>query len=330
MFSVAFIATRPPQRVWELCGLYYLHSHRLHEAIAIFRAWYDQLLAYQETVGARVHKGTPLVWISQCHVLLGNPVLAKRYIMLTACEDAIGNNGRIPPETTGVYFRLVWQHGMPHSELDRYAREMWRLSQEHSEGSFPEWVLQHLDQHWMTEFPSVNEAFLYSIHERYVHWLIGRLGRGDGTDLELLAAYLVSAMPGCRAVIRQSSHSTDYDVVCTLEGLDLDFRSELGRYFICECKDWQQPADVTAFAKFCRILDSIKCRFGILFSRHGISGSGRGVNAEREQLKVYQDRGMVVVVVSEQDLVSVANGMNFVTMLRSKYEAVRLDLRGAN
>src|SRR5262245_21935198 len=34
-----------------------------------------------------------------------------------------------------------------------------------------------------------------------------------------------------------------------------------------KCKDWSQPADLLTFAKFARVLDSTKSRFGILFSR---------------------------------------------------------------
>jgi hypothetical protein len=64
-----------------------------------------------------------------------------------------------------------------------------------------------------------------------------------------------------------------------------------------------------------------------LFSRKGISGAGETENAEREQLKLFQDRGIAIVVVNEQDLRRVAAGVNFITMLRSKYEKLRLDLR---
>ena len=120
--------------------------------------------------------------------------------------------------------------------------------------------------------------------------------------------------------------STDYDIVCSMEGFDVDFRSELGRYFVCECKDWNKPADFTAMAKFCRVLDSVKSKFGIVFSREGISGAGATRYAEREQLKVFQDRGTVIVVIDEEDLKRVADGANFINILRKKYERVRLDL----
>lgn len=107
----------------------------------------------------------------------------------------------------------------------------------------------------------------------------------------------------------------------------MDFRSEFGRYFVCECKDWNVPADITAMAKFCRMLDSIKARFGLLFSSSGISGARDTSDAAREQLKIFQDRGIVVVVLDRNDLESVAAGVNFIAWLRDRYEAVRLDSR---
>jgi hypothetical protein len=145
--------------------------------------------------------------------------------------------------------------------------------------------------------------------------------------LEELAEYLMSCMPGCRTARRQRSGSTDYDLVCGMEGLEVDYRSELGRSVVCECKDWNHPADFTTMAKFCRVLDSTKARFGILFSKNGLSGRGRTEFAEREQLKIFHDRGIVIVVLDLADLVKVGDGGNLIHLLREKYEDVRLDLR---
>jgi hypothetical protein len=327
-FSPAAITAETAQKVWDLSAFYYFTVGRLHEALALFEAYYDQLLEHEHETGVRTHKGGPLVRIADCHSRLGRTVLAKRYMMLTTCEDAIHDKGVVPAETTGTYFRLVWQYGLPDRELSRYAREMWQLCQAHPEPSrFPEWILQHVDQRWMVEYPTPNEAALYFVNRKYVRWLLNRLGGGDGKALELLAEYLVASMPGSRTYRRVLTGSTDYDVICALEGVDLDFRSELGRYFVCECKDWKTPADFSSFAKFCRVLDSAKCRFGILFSKSGISGMEKTKYAALEQIKVFQDRGMVIIVVSEDELEEVASGENFLAILRSKYEAVRLDIR---
>src|SRR5262249_25962648 len=191
---------------------------------------------------------------------------------------------------------------------------------------FPEWVLQHVDQEWITGYPSSEETGMYRVSTPYLEWLLQRVGEGTGREFEILAEYMLSAMPGCRTYLRKRSYSTDYYVVCTVEGDVLDFRSELGRYFVTECKDWRRPVDVTAFAKFCRILDSVKSRFGIIFSRAGITGGEkRAQDAAREQLKVYQDRGMGIAVVTQADLERVATRGHFISMLRTKYEAVGLD-----
>ncbi len=79
-------------------------------------------------------------------------------------------------------------------------------------------------------------------------------------------------------------------------------------------------------AKFCRVLDSTKAKFGILFSSSGLSGQGRSKDAEREQLKIFQDRGIIIVVITRADLESVAAGRNLISLLRERYEAVRLDV----
>src|SRR5262249_5624688 len=65
------------------------------------------------------------------------------------------------------------------------------------------------------------------------------------------------------------------EACCLINRFEVDFRSELGRVLVCECKDWSDPADFTTMAKFCRVLDSFKAKFGILFSKAGISGRDR-------------------------------------------------------
>jgi hypothetical protein len=317
------------QRAWEILGLFYfnqLPKRRSFEALQIFLALYQHILEAQSRTGNRFHKGMALLWAAECFEASGYPSLRRRYLMLALCEDAITGEGTVSP-TSGVYFRLVWRLGLGDAELKAFASESYRVSQSSSPfAHYPEWVLQNMGQSWRTEVPSPDEANIYVPNIHYLNCLLGQVGDKSGVVLETLAEYMMLCMPGCRTSRRRRSFSTDYDIVCSMEGFSVDFRSELGRYFVCECKDWNRPADFTTMAKFCRVLDSVKSKFGILFSSHGISGTGRGRDAERELLKVFQDRGIVIVVVDRPDLEQVANGANFVNMLRSKYERIRLDL----
>lgn len=315
------------QTCWERIGNLFKNQGRFHEALSIYYALYYQLLEVQESTGEFISKGTPLVWISECYFSMQFPVLTKRYLMLTLFEDAIQTKGNVPPESTGVYWRLVYRHGLSDSELNRYANTAYELFKRFPEKAiYPEWVLQQIDNNWMTEIPSPFEADIYVVNPKYIRRIIDSLGDKQGKSLEDLAEYTLSCMPGCRTTKRQKTQSTDLDIVCSMEGFEVDFRSEFGRYFVCECKDWRKAADFSTLAKFCRVLDSIKARFGILFSTHGISGTGKNKNAELERLKVFQDRGMIIVVIDREDLKKLAEGENFINLLRHKYERVRLDL----
>lgn len=319
-------------RLWESCGLFYFLQGHFHEALSIFHSLYEHMLAHQNKSDTRVNmKGTPLVWIGDCHWRMGNPVLAKRYHMLHFCEDNINRKGKF---TAGGadYFRMASWHGLPDQMIRNYAKQAYAKYKNEKEPQakrFPEWILKNLDpeQRWMTEHPSLQETAIYSFNTEYVQWLTRKLGDKTGKTLERLAHYLLSCVPGFRAHVRKPSESTEYDVLCANEGPAFDFRSELGRYFACECKDWARRADFSAVAKFCQVLDSAKCHFGIIFSKNGITGVGKTRDAERELLKKFQARGTVIVVFSKQDLKEVANGENFLVMLRKKYEKVRFDLR---
>jgi hypothetical protein len=329
-FSASDVASRAKGAVdlWQSVGLLYRDSNKPEQARQVLWRWYEQCLRGQRELGSWFHKGAPLVWLRDVHMTMGHHILVKRLMMLTLIEDAIGLKGTIDKEKGGSYFRLAWEHRMRDAQVDAYAKKAFELfEQEPDMGMFPEHILMDMDDAWMWEFPTVTESSTYVASIPFLSILMDNLGDESGTTLERLATYILSVVPGFRAKRRQATHSTDHDVVCAVEGPHYDFREQLGRYFICECKDWGRPANFTTIAKFCRILDSVKCKAGILFSRKGISGKGKTRHADRELVKVYQDRGMVIMVVDENDLRDLASGASFLTMLRHKYETVRLDLK---
>ena len=253
-------------------------------------------------------------------------------MMFTMIDDSIrdlSDAGELLIDKGGTYFRLRYYFGMGHEEILRYCETAYHIFKKNKEfGLFPEYILQFMDNEWMIETPSTGELSHYLINPVYIKQLQNGLGKTSGINLELIASYLMSSMPGCRTYKRvpQFGNTTDYDVVGSIDGAITDFRSELGRYFICECKDWEKSVDFSTMSKFCRILTSTKIKFGILFAREGISGTGKIVHAEREQRKVFQDSNIIIVVISNQDIESIKMGKNLIGLLRSKYEAVRLDL----
>jgi len=291
------------------------------------RAMYDHLVQYQEATGFHCNKGTPLLWIAECHRLAGHPVLSQRFLMLTLCDDAIASKGIIAPGSTGVLFRLRLYCGMTDHSIHAYAQRAYQVYMtDPAGGLYPEWIIQELDDNWITSVPSAEEALLYLPNRQYLRKLLGRLGTGGGKPLERVAEYMMSVIPGCRTKRDQRTPDTQYDVVCSLEGAETDFRAEIGRYFVCECKDWDRPADFTAVAKFVRVLQGAKARFGILFSRQGITSEGKLRDAALEQRDAFRELGIVVVVADERDLNLERDGSSFLAILREKYQRVRLGL----
>lgn len=317
--------------VWSFFGVLLMLQGKTYQAIEVFDGLYSCIVLHQQATGKRFHKGLPLFHISQCCHTLEWMVHAKRYMMLTLCEDAISDSGQLNLQNSGSYGRLAWHHGLSDDQIRGYVTQAHDAFKENrTEASMPEWILQRFDQRWKSEIPSGHEAGAYYVTKEYCKHLLSQLGDGEGKALEQLAQYLVGSMPGCRAYLRARTFSTDHDIVASIEGPISDFRSELGRYFVCECKDRKErKATFTDVAKFCRVLDSVKAKFGVIFSPNGVTGESEAENADREILKVFQDRGIVIVVVNREELQRVAEGANFISLLREKYEIVRLDLRRA-
>lgn len=314
------------QRLWQLVGIYYIKSGRLHDAITIFQSLYSHMLVAQDRISARVHKGMPLIHISDCYRSLNFMSLSKRYLMLTLVEDVLSQEGDLDLKYAGVT-RLTAFLGMPSSEFQRYCQEIFNLyNSDPILSRYPEWILQELDQEWKTEVPALQEASTYIANSKYISFLLSQLGDRSGKPLENMADYLLSSIPGCRTMRRKRSASTEYDIVCSIDGSRPDFLSETGRYFVCECKDTIKPASYSTIAKFTRVLDSTKSNFGIIFSPNGISGRENMRYAERERIKVFQDRGIAILILDYEDFKFFADGGSFLSRLRAKYESLRLDL----
>jgi hypothetical protein len=305
--------------------------HRPQDAAIVLTTVYEAVLRAQGSARPETPaRGTVLVFLSDTFLELGYPALALRYLVLTLCEDTLGEaegRGQLPT-TLGAYWRARGAFSMSDTDIHDLAE---RLANAFHAGDqldrFSESVLLSIGDDWKRVMPRGDELNVYRVCQPYAEALLGNLGDGTGKALERLATYLLSCIPGCRVTGRVLTHSTDHDVVCAFDGSTGDFRDDLGRYVLVECKDWSRPADFTTVAKFARVLQSAKCRAGILISPSGMSGAENTNNANRERLKLYHDSGIVIMDLNESDLKSVVDGANLITLLRRKYEQVRLDAR---
>lgn len=308
----------------------------IFEQLSLLFAIYEKLLqADIDEAEDWPWKATTLARISDCFRAMNFHCLAKRYAMLSLCDEA--SRQRLVA-SAGSYQRLLVLYGMLETEIQRYATQIRSLYDDKTEyRRFPESILLDLDDDWMTEVPSGQESSQYFITVGYVRYLLGKLdwlNRYDnentsekGQVLERMAAFTLFCMPGARVRqrVREQGTETDRDVVCSLDGHTVDFRTELGRYFVAECKAHREsrtPFDVVA--KFARSLAKVKSKFGILFCPQGVTGQFRDTHAQKEQLDLYRDSGIVMVLITEFNLQQVASGRSLINVLRFKYDQIRL------
>jgi len=182
---------------WEAVGLYYITEGRHYEALSIFATCYEQLQRAQHQGSFRIHKGKPLIWMSDCYWHMNWLVHAKRYLMLAFCEDLLNDHGTIIPHR-GAFYLGKWRHGMAENLFGSLSREVIGSTHFHPGAMFPEALLQDVSEDWLTETPDPREVGAFTINRRYAGLLIDEMGEKSGRALERLAHYLLSCMPGVR------------------------------------------------------------------------------------------------------------------------------------
>ncbi len=309
------------------------------QAISIVTAVYARMQRIQTRKRAYIHKGVPPYWLSIFRLKMGHSALALRSAMLSLVEDAVDDEGFINWETRGTPKLLQYTFGIPIPQIDEFCAGSFKAFCElKASDRWAERILQDVQGSvgpWTSTVPSPAECHVFQINQDYASRLIERLGKDSGKNLELLASYMFDCVPGARTKIGVTTGTgSDYDVLVSFDGHYLDFRSEIGRYVIVECKDWEKPVGFTYIAKFGRILDAARCKCGVVFARDGITGefsnhrrrAGALRAAKREVVKMQQQHGISIIVLNLSHLKRIANGENFIAILRDEYENIRLDI----
>ena len=156
-----------------------------------------------------------------------------------------------------------------------------------------------------------------------------------GKSLEELASYLLE-ISGDLFEVKQNLRTTTNEIdqvfipkpkakMLIANGI-INRKYEL---FLGECKNYNRSVDVTYVGKFCSLLLTNQIKLGIMFSYHGISGSGWS-NASGIVKKFYlhkerdEDR-YCIIEFSKDDFLAIDKGENFLQIIENKILSLRLD-----
>lgn len=309
-------------------ALVFIQARRYSEALHAYHNLYLLHLDIQKVVQSRIHKGDVLYWLGFVSEQMGCHSVALRYYLLALCEDAIESKGTIVPSEVGTYHKLVIGYGFTPKWFHDLALEIYEAYKGDRYNVFPEHMLVGVNSAVRVFQPVGYEFQIVAQSPHYLTQLIEDLGGGgsNGKAMERIASYLLSTIPGFHVTERIPSNSTDYDVLAEVPMEASRLYPYTGDVIVCECKDTQDATGFTSIAKLCRVLDSVKARAGIVFSRNGVSGVRNTLDAHREIVKVYQDRGILIVVVDVNDLRAIAGGESFYSVIVEKFRRLRLDL----
>lgn len=297
------------------------------EGIHAFRAIYKKYLQAQASLSSRIHKGTVLFWIGRCAQLVGYHSTALRSFILALCEDIVEREGVIDPEKVGTYHMLVMNYGWTPLRFNEVVSKVYQENMNNPARIYPEHLAVDMDSGLIPYDPLGPEYEFMAVSTPYLVYLRQQLGvNSNGEIMERIGKYLMWTIPGVSTSKRVRTHSTDYDVVAEVPKEASRLYEYTGNMVICECKDTNDPTDFTQIAKLCRVIDSVKAKAGVVFTRQGVSGEKHTKNGYREILKVYQDRGIMIAVIDDNDLEKLVQGANFYRMLVDKYRQIRLDL----
>ncbi len=101
----------------------------------------------------------------------------------------------------------------------------------------------------------------------------------------------------------------------------------MGRSFLCECKNYMGSVDVTYVGKFVSLLNVSKTKFGIIFSKDGISGKNIWKDGKGLVRKIALSQGTYIIDITWDDFQKIYNKQaNILGIINDKYEAMKHDI----
>ncbi len=156
-----------------------------------------------------------------------------------------------------------------------------------------------------------------------------------GKALEDLVGFLIEKSGNIFEVVKNVKTGTnEIDEVITLNEtgkmlVGFKLLPERFEFVLGECKNYHTKVGVTYVGKFYSLLQTTAITTGILFSYHGVTGKnwndGSGLIKKIYLQREDPDKRVAIIDFSYEDFKRIADGDNFLSIIRKKLEALQLD-----
>lgn len=156
-----------------------------------------------------------------------------------------------------------------------------------------------------------------------------------GLALEKISRYLLAVSGSIFEVssnLRTTTNEIDVMLRLNTKGALLQSLNLLDSKFSCfigECKNYNKKVDVTYVGKFCSLMLTNRTKLGILFSYHGVSGTGWkdacGLIRKFYLHKENEEDRYCIIDFNIKDFQAVSAGENFLDIVSRKMLALKFD-----
>lgn len=303
--------------------------------------WWNDLGLRQLEEKGRVYRAIIAFTLTNLYLRWGDTGTAFRWALHTQADDILGRH--VAGGGEGMH-QLRTTFGMSESDfgkLNHIAEECLKEVEQKwgndwlQPAGFPEEVIRRFAQREVTGAQVLAQAASFRgfpLSRAYFQVLLNLVHSAEaakekGDALENLAFYLLALLPGCvpRCNLLDEDQASEADIVVRNLNQVANLTAEiLGRHFLVECKNWEKPVGSPDVGYFLYRMRLTHAKFGIIFSKGGISGGEDEKFARALIRRAFHEDGSVCVVVDNEDLINLAQGKNtFWWMLLEGVEVLR-------
>jgi hypothetical protein len=333
------------QRASNECGMLanvYRASRAEYAGLALLQWAWCKFGSVQQRERQRVYRAGLSMYLAQTCLARGETGAALRWALHTQADDLMGRHSQGGGAGREMLSIVLGMSDQELAALKDVADS--NLQQEQSDtdtwaspfGFCENVVLQlSLDRphaaHLFTMEPSVIQ---FPLSPGYYSALFRNAARpqpnarAKGAAYEDIASYLFTLIPGWipRRNLVDVDQVHEHDLVVTNVNQTADLTTELlGRHFLVECKNWDDPVGVADVGYFLYRMHLTHARFGVIFAKTGLTPKKGGATAAKELIRrAFHEDGSLCVVVTEEDLSGLGNeDAKFWPMLLERIETLR-------
>lgn len=156
--------------------------------------------------------------------------------------------------------------------------------------------------------------------------------KDKGNKLEDLVTFIFENLNIFEVFKNRRSSTNEIDLVIRLTDIGM-LAKKYGLFpfdnvsiFNVECKNYNKKIDVTWVGKFYSLLSTCSQRFGLIFSKKGFTSKSKWTDAKGLVKKILLKDGIYILDINLKHLKDLANGKNFLDIIRDEKDALDLDI----